>query len=76
MGRAKNSMKRRAFLSKGMAGIAGAVALPHFISDGSPIKRVAQEKKYKMVYRTLGKTGIKLHRDEHHPLLLRQHAPF
>jgi predicted aldo/keto reductase-like oxidoreductase len=53
-------MNRRAFLSKGMAGIAGAVTLPHFIADGSPIKRTTQEKKYKMVYRTLGKTGIKL----------------
>ncbi|UCE40249.1 MAG: aldo/keto reductase [Candidatus Aminicenantes bacterium] len=60
MGRTKNSMNRRAFLSKGVAGIAGAVTLPRFISDGSSIKRAKQEKKYKMVYRTLGKTGIKL----------------
>jgi predicted aldo/keto reductase-like oxidoreductase len=53
-------MNRRAFLSKGMAGIAGAVAMPHFISGGISFKRVEEEKKYKMVYRTLGKTGIKL----------------
>jgi predicted aldo/keto reductase-like oxidoreductase len=60
MDKTKNSMKRRTFLSKGMAGIAGAVSLPHFISEMSPSKKAKQEKKYKMVYRTLGKTGIKL----------------
>ncbi len=56
----KGCMNRRAFLSKGMAGIAGAVTMPHFIADGSPIRRKRQEKKYQIVYRTLGKTGIKL----------------
>jgi len=60
MTRTKKHMNRRAFLSKGMAGIAGAVTLPHFIADGSPIKRAKEDKKYKIVYRTLGKTGIKL----------------
>ena len=60
MAKTKQCMNRRTFLSKGMAGIAGAVTLPNLLSDGSPLKGTKQEKKYKMVYRTLGKTGIKL----------------
>jgi predicted aldo/keto reductase-like oxidoreductase len=53
-------MNRRNFISKGFAGIAGAFALPHFSSGGLTYKRQEDEKKHKMVYRTLGKTGIKL----------------
>lgn len=64
----KARMDRRNFISKGLAGIAGAFALPHFGSAGVASKiaeepaatSAAQVKKPKLVYRTLGKTGIKL----------------
>jgi predicted aldo/keto reductase-like oxidoreductase len=43
---------RRGFIKKSVAGLAGAAALPSVL--------VSQEKKSTFVYRTLGKTGIKL----------------
>jgi predicted aldo/keto reductase-like oxidoreductase len=53
-------MNRRNFISKGLAGIAGAVALPHIGCKGDVSKGTEEGKKRKLVYRTLGKTGIKL----------------
>ncbi|MDH5466584.1 MAG: aldo/keto reductase [Candidatus Aminicenantes bacterium] len=56
----KTRMNRRNFLSRGLPGIAGTIALAHLESMGTACKRVEEGKKHKMVYRTLGKTGIKL----------------
>jgi predicted aldo/keto reductase-like oxidoreductase len=56
----KTCMNRRNFLSKGLPGIAGAFALTYFGSTGAACKSAKEEKKNKLVYRTLGKTGIKL----------------
>ncbi len=53
-------MNRRNFISKGLTGIAGALALPHLGCKGDDSKNAEDEKKSKLVYRTLGKTGIKL----------------
>lgn len=58
--KSKTFMNRRNFLSKGLAGIASAFALPHIGALGTATKRGQEEKKHKLVYRTLGKTGIKL----------------
>jgi len=70
MTKLKAGMDRRNFISKGVAGIAGAFfALPPIGSVEAPSKsaergaaesRAAQGKKRKLIYRTLGKTGIKL----------------
>jgi len=60
MTKIKTCMNRRNFLSKGLPGIAGACALTYFGSMGAACKSVEEEKKHKLVYRTLGKTGIKL----------------
>ncbi len=49
-------MNRRSFISKGLAGITGAVALSHLGCS----KGAEEGGKRKLVYRTLGKTGIKL----------------
>lgn len=51
-------MKRRSFLSKGLAAITGSVALPYLGCKGTAPKE--GEVKPKLVYRTLGKTGVKL----------------
>lgn len=51
-------MKRRNFLSKGLAGLTGAVALPFFGCKRTALKE--EEATPKMIYRTLGKTGIEL----------------
>jgi len=51
-------MKRRNFLSKGLAAITGSVALPYLGCKGTAPKE--EEAKPKLVYRTLGKTGVKL----------------
>jgi len=53
-------MKRRNFITKGLPGITGALALSHFGCKGGADKKAGEEKKHKLVYRTLGKTGIKL----------------
>jgi predicted aldo/keto reductase-like oxidoreductase len=60
MAKRNTCMNRRNFLSKGLAGIAGALALPHLECKGNDSKSSEDEKKHKLVYRTLGKTGIKL----------------
>lgn len=60
MAKTKSFMNRRNFLSKGIAGAAGVLALPHMGAVGAVKKRTQEEKKHKFVYRTLGKTGIKL----------------
>jgi predicted aldo/keto reductase-like oxidoreductase len=60
MTKTKTCMNRRNFLSKGLSGITGAFALTYFGSMGTACKSVEEEKKNKLVYRTLGKTGIKL----------------
>jgi len=60
MAKIKSCMNRRNFISKGLAGIAGAVAFPHIGFMGTACKKVEEEVKSKLVYRTLGKTGIKL----------------
>ena len=69
MRKTKACMDRRNFISKGLAGIAGAFALPHFGSakvasksaeEGAAESAAGQGKKRKLIYRTLGKTGIKL----------------
>jgi len=60
MTKIKTCMNRRNFISKGLAGIAGAVAFPHIGLMGTACKRAEEGKERKLVYRTLGKTGIKL----------------
>jgi predicted aldo/keto reductase-like oxidoreductase len=60
MPKIKNCMNRRSFLSKGLAGIAGAAAFTHLKCGGNVPNKAEEEGKHKMVYRTLGKTGIKL----------------
>jgi len=53
-------MNRRNFISAGLAGIAGAFAFPHIGCKGAADKSIEEEKNGKLVYRTLGKTRIKL----------------
>ncbi|MCK5056590.1 MAG: aldo/keto reductase [Candidatus Aminicenantes bacterium] len=53
-------MKRRDFISKGLPGFAGTMALSQIGCKGGAYKKAEGEKKYKLVYRTLGKTGIKV----------------
>jgi predicted aldo/keto reductase-like oxidoreductase len=60
MTKKKTCMNRRNFISKGLTGIAGAVAFSHIGSMGTACKRAGEGKGRKLVYRTLGKTGIKL----------------
>ncbi|UCC40888.1 MAG: aldo/keto reductase [Candidatus Aminicenantes bacterium] len=56
----KTCMNRRNFLSKGLAGIAGTFALTNMGCKGTADKGAEEEKKPKLMYRTLGKTGVKL----------------
>ena len=56
MSKMKSIMNRRSFISKGLAGITSAIALPHLGCS----KKTEEGKRRKLVYRTLGKTGIKL----------------
>lgn len=60
MTKIKTCMNRRNFISKGLAGIVGAVAFPHIGFMGTACKRAEEGKERKLVYRTLEKTGIKL----------------
>ena len=60
MAKNRTCMNRRNFLSKGLAGIAGAIALPHIGCKRDVSKGGEEGKKRKLVYRTLGKTGVKL----------------
>ena len=58
----KNSKKsRRAFLIKGMTGVAGISILPSFIKGESKSNgETKYKRKKKIIYRTLGRTGIKV----------------
>ncbi len=60
MAKTKSCLNRRDFLSKGLAGTAGALALAHFGLTGAACKRTKEEKGRKLVTRTLGKTGLKV----------------
>lgn len=60
MVKTKSSLNRRDFLSKGLAGTAGAFALAHLGLAGAACNKVEEEKKRKFVHRTLGKTGLKV----------------
>ncbi|MFC1564572.1 aldo/keto reductase [candidate division KSB1 bacterium] len=53
------SSSRRSFIKKGMTGLAGAVLAPNLIKNSKAYYK-PQEQNRKFVYRTLGKTGIKL----------------
>lgn len=53
-----NGASRRRFIKQGAAGITGAMVLPSVLKGED--KKAAPRKKRKMIYRTLGKTGIKL----------------
>lgn len=53
-------MKRRNFISRGLPGFTGALALSHFGCKGTADKKINENKKHKLVYRTLGKTGLKV----------------
>ncbi|MCK4761826.1 MAG: aldo/keto reductase, partial [Candidatus Aminicenantes bacterium] len=53
-------MKRRNFLSRGLAGITGALTVSQFGCKDAAGKKADKKKKHKLIYRTLGKTGIKL----------------
>lgn len=56
----KNS--RRSFIKKSVAGLAGITILPSVMKGGKKeqTQEAAPKKKTKMIYRTLGKTGLKL----------------
>jgi uncharacterized protein len=60
MNQVKSALTRRRFLSKGLAGMAGALALPVFSSAGGALRTAEEGKKRKLLFRTLGKTGLKL----------------
>ncbi len=60
MEKSKGSLNRRDFLAKGLAGTAGAFALAHFGLTGTACKTAQQGKKSKFIYRTLGKTGLRV----------------
>jgi uncharacterized protein len=60
MSKTKTTMDRRSFLSKGLAGIAGALALPDFRFVGTDSKGSEEGKKRKLLFRTLGKTGLRV----------------
>jgi len=53
-------VKRRHFISKGLPGITGAMALSHLGCESTASRSLNDNKKHKLVYRTLGKTGIKV----------------
>ncbi|MCP4723428.1 MAG: oxidoreductase [bacterium] len=55
----KSPKSRRDFIKSGMTGLAGAVLAPAIIKNRNAYFE-PQEQKGKFVYRTLGKTGIKL----------------
>lgn len=55
----ESSKSRRSFIKKGVAGLAGAAVLPSVLKGETKTPGKAGKKK-KMIYRTLGKTGLKL----------------
>ena len=56
MKKENNAHSRREFLKKGMTGITGAALLPSFCKGNVTVN----ESKKKIIYRTLGRTGIKV----------------
>jgi len=64
MSRKEGSNSRRDFIKKGMAGLAGVTVLPSVLKGQiqEPVKPQAEtpRKENPMIYRTLGKTGLKL----------------
>ena len=59
MNRKKQSLSRRDFIRTGITGITGAVCLPIILKNETSFIQ-GKENKRNFVYRTLGKTGIKL----------------
>jgi len=59
MNKDKKKLQRRSFLKLGAAGLAGLSTVPSVL-QGKTFSRPQGEKDVKMIYRTLGKTGIKL----------------
>jgi len=59
MSEEKTSKSRRSFLRNSFAGLTGAVLAPTFISERKKTP-ISQQDDGKFIYRTLGKTGIKL----------------
>lgn len=55
-----HNKNRRDFLKQTMAGIAGAAMLPSLNTSKPPESIPSDQKKKKIVYRTLGRTGIKV----------------
>jgi predicted aldo/keto reductase-like oxidoreductase len=60
MGTKRVSKGRRNFIKTGAAGLAGAAVLPSVLKGGEKVETKKTEGKQKFIYRTLGKTGIKL----------------
>ncbi len=53
----KSNESRRGFIKTGLAGLAGAALIPSMLKAE---EKSAEEKKKKLIYRTLGRTGIKV----------------
>jgi len=60
MSRQRTDSSRRRFIKKSAAGLAGAAVLPSVLSANQPSPSPEAGKKRKMIYRFLGKTGLKL----------------
>jgi len=56
----KKNIKRRNFIKLGMTGLAGIGAVPVVLKGEEKASAYTQKKDRKFIYRTLGKTGIKL----------------
>lgn len=55
----KTSKSRRSFIKNSFTGLTGAVLAPTFISERKKTS-ISQQQENKIIYRTLGKTGLKL----------------
>ena len=60
MAKKKTSLNRRKFLSKGLAGIAAAMTFPYCKQQEKAQETTEEKNGRPFIYRTLGKTGIKL----------------
>ena len=60
MSNKESNKSRRDFIKKGAAGIAGVAVVPSFLKGESKSSPAESKKKRKLIYRTLGKTGMKL----------------
>jgi len=56
----KELIKRRSFLKLGVTGLAGATVLPSALGAKNLSHKVQEKNERKFIYRTLGKTGIRL----------------